>query len=192
MADGSSTPIPAGEKAVHEYDGIIELDNSLPRWWVYVLLGTMVFGLGYWFWFEVFRFSPSPQQAYHAEMQDVYRAEAERLAAEGTVTSDSLVALSRDDATVAQGRQVFTTTCQACHAVGGAGNIGPNLTDEFWLYGGNPEQVYHTVSHGTPRGMPAWGPQLGGARVRAVVAYLVTIKNSHAPNGKAAQGTREP
>ena len=192
MADGASRAPAVVDKAIHEYDGIIELDNALPRWWVYVLLGTMVFALGYWFWFEVFRFSPSPQQAYHAEMQDVYAAEAARLAAEGSVTSESLVALSRDDATVARGRQVFTTTCQACHAAGGAGNIGPNLTDEYWLYGGTPEQMFHTVTHGTPRGMPAWGPQLSAQRVQSVVAYLVTIKDTHAANGKAPQGTREP
>jgi cytochrome c oxidase cbb3-type subunit 3 len=192
MADGTSTGGPRAEKVIHEYDGIEELDNALPRWWVYVLFTTMAFALGYWFWFQVFQFSPSPTQAYHAEMQDVYAAEAARLAAEGAVTPEALIALSRDDATVARGHQVFTTTCQVCHGPNGGGNIGPNLTDSAWLYGGAPDHIYHTVTHGTPRGMPVWGPQLGPARIQAVVAYLLTIRDTNVAGGKPPQGTPDP
>ena len=125
-------------------------------------------------------------------MQAEYAAEAARVRAAGTVTPAALLALSRDDATVRQGREVFAGTCAACHGANGAGNIGPNLTDEFWLHGGAPDRIYQTVTNGvTSRGMPAWGPQLGADRVRAVTAYLLTVRNTNVA-GRPAQGTREP
>lgn len=186
MADRTS------EEGIHEYDGIIELDNALPRWWVYVLLGTMAFALGYWLWFETFRFTPSPRQAYRAEMRIIQAEEAARERAERAVTPAVLVALSQDDARVGQGRELFATTCTACHAPNAGGNIGPNLTDEYWLYGGAPDQVFHTVMHGTPRGMPTWGRQLGQERVESVVAFLLTVRNTHVAGGKPPQGPREP
>lgn len=176
---------------LHEYDGIQEYDNDLPRWWLYTLVATMVFALGYWFWFHVFMLSPSPLQAYNAEMQDVYRAQAEALRSAGTVTPEALVALARDNATVGQGRRVFTETCAACHNANGGGNIGPNLTDDAWINGGTPDAIYRVINEGViAKGMPAWGPQLGQERVQAVTAFLLTLRNTNVAGGKAPQGER--
>jgi cytochrome c oxidase cbb3-type subunit 3 len=90
---------------------------------------------------------------------------------------------------VQEGAAVFATTCAACHAPTGGGNIGPNLTDEYWLHGGAPEEIYKSIRDGFPtKGMPAWGAQLGERRVRAVTAYVLSIRNTHAPGGKPPQG----
>jgi cytochrome c oxidase cbb3-type subunit 3 len=184
-------PAARGDRVIHEYDGIGEYDNDLPNWWLYSLFATIVFALGYFFWFQVFD-GESSLQAYHREMQAEYAAEAARVRAAGIVTPAALLALSRDDATVRQGRDVFTSTCAACHGANAAGVIGPNLTDEFWLHGGAPDRVYQTVTNGvSARGMPAWGPQLGADRVRAVTAYLITLRNTNVA-GRPPQGTREP
>lgn len=195
--DGAHASVPPenGSEAhppnAHVYDDIVELDNELPRWWLNVLYATIVFAIAYWFHFQVFIGGRSPRQEYDREMASVYAAEAARLRAAGAITPEALRAMSRDPATVAQGAQVFSSNCAACHGAQGGGQIGPNLTDAFWLHGGRPEQIFRTVNEGQPtRGMPAWGPQLGTDRVTAAVAYLLTIRNTNV-TGRPPQGTRE-
>jgi cytochrome c oxidase cbb3-type subunit 3 len=173
------------DRVVHEVDGIEEYDNQLPRWWLYTLFGAIAFAAGYWFIYQSGGFADSPYQAYQAEL-------AKRAKETGTVSPELLAALASNPAVVEQGKQVFTSTCVACHRSDGGGNVGPNLTDEFWLHGGAPEQIYKTVSEGVPlKGMPAWKPQLGGDRVQAVTAYVITLKNKNVPGGKPPQVTRD-
>jgi cytochrome c oxidase cbb3-type subunit 3 len=177
---------------VHTYDDISEFDNHLPNWWLYTLYGAMVFALGYLGHYHVFHSGLSSTEAYEREMAADRAAAAERARA-GAVTPEALLTLSRDPATVRQGREVFTQNCVACHAPTGGGGIGPNLTDRFWINGGAPDRVYRSVTDGVPaRGMPAWGPQLGARRVQSTVAYLLTLRNTNVPGGKAPQGNEEP
>jgi cytochrome c oxidase cbb3-type subunit 3 len=105
----------------------------------------------------------------------------------------ALLALAHQPATVARGKEVFTSTCAPCHRADGGGNIGPNLTDEFWLHGSAPDKIWKTVHDGVPaKGMAAWAPVLGEARVASAVAYVLTLRNTNVPNGKAPQGEQEP
>ena len=188
-----ANPKATGDVVIHEYDGIQEYDNDLPNWWLNALYATIVFAAAYWFHYQVFESGETQAQSYHREMQSVYAAEAARLRASRSVTPAALLALSRDDATVRQGREVFAQTCVACHAANAGGNIGPNLTDEFWLHGKAPEQIYRNVTEGFPtRGMPAWGPQIGADRIMSVTAFLLTVRDTHVAGGKAPQGIREP
>jgi cytochrome c oxidase cbb3-type subunit III len=173
------------DRVVHEIDGIEEYDNQLPRWWLYSLYATMVFAAGYWFVYHSGAFADSPQQAYQTEL-------AQKAKETGTVSPELLSALASNPSVVEQGKQVFTSTCVACHRSDGGGTVGPNLTDDYWLHGGTPDRIYKTVSDGVPdKGMPAWKPQLGGDRVQAVTAYVLTLKNKNVPGGKAPQGTRD-
>jgi mono/diheme cytochrome c family protein len=91
---------------------------------------------------------------------------------------------------IEKGRQVFEKmNCVACHTANGGGNIGPNLTDNAWIHGGRATQIYRVVLEGVPaKGMVAWGPQLGDERVQSVVAYVLTLRNTNVPGGKAPQG----
>ena len=107
------------------------------------------------------------------------------------VTGEALVDMAKDGALVADGAASFASTCMACHGLKGGGNVGPNLTDEYWLHGGSPEQIYLSVHDGyAQKGMPAWGAQLGDKRVETVAAYVLTLRNSHAPGGKPPQGDK--
>jgi cytochrome c oxidase cbb3-type subunit 3 len=172
----------------HVYDGIVEHDNKLPLWWQLTLYGAIVFALVYWFG-RRFDAIPSAEQAYTRALSAQRAADAERARARGTVDDSMLSTLAKDTATLARGRETFTTTCAPCHRADGGGNIGPNLTDRYWLHGGAPTDVYRTVSEGVPaKGMPTWGPQLGDDRVLAVVAYVVSIKDTNVTGGKAPQG----
>ncbi len=177
---------------VHVYDDDIqECDNLLPRWWLYTLYGTILFALGYWFYFHVFGLGAMPVDTYRQELSAATAAEAARVRAAGAMTSERLDLLARDSALVQRGRELFASMCASCHGPSAGGLVGPNLTDEFWIHGGAPDAIYRTITEGVPaRVMPAWGPQLGIDRVQAVTAYVLTLRNTHVPGGRAPQGER--
>jgi cytochrome c oxidase cbb3-type subunit 3 len=178
----------ADPQRVHVYDDIVEHDNKLPLWWQLTLYGAIVFALGYWFGrrFDAIR---TPGEAYAADVAATQAAEAERARARGTLDDDALATIARDPATVAKGRETFVTTCAPCHRADGGGNIGPNLTDGYWIHGGRPTDVLRTVTDGVlSKGMPNWGPQLGQERVLSVVSFVLSIRNTNVAAGKGPQG----
>lgn len=183
---------PGDAPVVHEYDGIEECDNHLPQWWLWTLYGAILFSIGYWFHYQTFKTGLGPTAAYEVEDAALKAAEAEQLKKAGAVTPDLLVKLSKDQATLKQGQDVFKNTCVSCHLETGGGSIGPNLTDGFWLHGAAPDKIYKTIKEGVPaKGMASWGPVLGEERVRAATAYVISIKNTNVAGGKAPQGDKD-
>ncbi len=172
----------------HVYDDIVEHDNKLPLWWQITLYGAILFGIVYWFGRRMESIQ-SPAEAYASDVAAERAAEAERARARGTIDDAMLSTIAKDPTTLAQGKEIFVTQCAACHKPDGGGNIGPNLTDSYWLHGNRPTDIYKDVTEGWPaKGMPTWGPVLGEARVEAVVAYVISIENTNVPGGKAPQG----
>ena len=164
---------------IHEYDGIEEADNALPTWWLITFYGSIVFGIGYWFVYHEYEMAPSTEEVYAARM-------AER-ASEGEADAETLRLLAGDSGTVAEGQEVFASTCAACHGDRGQGEIGPNLTDSAWLHGGSPMDIYRSIKEGISAdearltgsaGMPPWGPTLGERPVQAVTAYILSIRGT--------------
>jgi len=192
-SEDTQNEIAQGEdRVIHSVDGIEEYDNRLPRWWLYTLYGAIGFAVVYWYTYQVGRFADLPAAEYEAELDRAAALEEKKNAGAPPVTPEALVALSRDPAIVAQGKAIFASTCAQCHRADGGGNVGPNLTDEFWLHGGAPEKIMKTVSDGVAeKGMPAWRPQLGTRRVQAVTAFVITLRNTNVPQGKPPQGERE-
>lgn len=181
----------AADTVVHSIDGIDEYDNRLPNWWLFTFYAAIAFAVVYYFHYQLFGGEGSIA-SYERQMQPIWAQEAARLRAAGQVTPQMLLALSRDQSIVSQGQATFATNCVSCHSANGGGGIGPNLTDRSWIHGGAPDRIYRTVFGGvTNKGMPAWGAQLGADRVQAVVAYILTIKNTMVVNGRAPQGTPE-
>jgi cytochrome c oxidase cbb3-type subunit 3 len=177
---------------VHEYDGILEQDNRLPLWWLGTFYGAILFAACYWTTYEGFQTLPNPSAAYREEAAAVAAADAAKARAAGPMNEAVLEKLAADPASLDQGKSTFTTLCAACHAPTGAGTIGPNLTDAYWLHGGTGEAIYTTVRDGfAAKGMPAWGPQIGEEKVRTVAAYVRTLRNTNVAGGKAPQGDLE-
>jgi cytochrome c oxidase cbb3-type subunit 3 len=167
---------------VHEYDGIEEADNQLPRWWLITFFGTVVFALLYWSYYETWQVAPGPRGEYQAEV-------AARASEGGEVTDEALVAMASDSSAVANGQTVFQSNCVACHGDRGQGNIGPNLTDNAWIHGGSPTQIYATVRDGVAaRGMPTWGPILGNASMGEVIAYVLSIRDTNVEGPRGPEG----
>lgn len=190
--EASSEAALLGPDTGHDYDGIRELDNPLPRWWLFTLYGAVLFSVGYWFYFHTLRAGLLPMAAYQDEVR---RAQEEQdrmeaaLEAQGKgITDEQLTAMSRDPAVVERGAAVFKQNCVACHGDRGQGVVGPNLTDAYWLHGGKARDIYTNVSTGViEKGMPAWKPALGPTRVKEAVAYVLSIRDTNVP-GKAPQG----
>ena len=171
----------------HAYDGIQEYDNPLPRWWVWLFWGSFYFALFYIIYYDLTDNGPSVLASYEEDMR-VFR-EKQALEAMGTeITEESLQKLSSDAALMKDAKTTFTRYCVQCHAQG-EGNIGPNLTDSYWLHGdGSALAIYETVKAGvTSKGMPAWERQLRPVELGKVAAYVFTLRGLNLP-GKAPQG----
>lgn len=188
MADVKRTDEIQGE-ILHVYDGIEEADNKLPNWWLLTFYGAILFGIGYWFYYHEYQMGPTPTDAFAADM-------ASRAVEGGEASAEALMALAQDPSTVNEGREAFAATCVACHGAGAEGQIGPNLTDDHWLHGGGPTDIYTSVRAGITAaqarmpgsaGMPAWGPQLGESQTRAVVAYILSIRDTNV-EGREPEG----
>lgn len=176
----------------HDYDGIRELDNPLPRWWLFTLYAAIVFAVAYWFYFHTLRVGLLPMAAYEDELRQVQQAEDAReaaLEAQGKgVTEEQLVLLGQDPAVLERGAAVFKQTCVPCHGDRGQGVVGPNLTDAYWLHGAGARDIYGSISGGVvDKGMPAWKPVLGTGRIKDVTAFVLSLRDTNVP-GKPPQG----
>ncbi|MBX7195896.1 MAG: c-type cytochrome, partial [Sandaracinaceae bacterium] len=181
MADKRKHDAIQGE-ILHEYDGILEADNLLPRWWLVTFYGTILFSAGYWFYYEAFDVGQHPSEQFAAVM-------AERAATAVEVTPELLASLGTDSERVSAGQQLFATNCAVCHGQEGQGNIGPNLTDNAWIHGGTAADIHTTVTNGVASaGMPPWGQTLGPQGVLNAVAFIVSIRNQNR-EGRPPQGT---
>jgi len=174
----------------HDYDGIQEFDNRLPNWWLFIMYAAIVFALGYWLFLNTYGIGKTLVQRYDQDVKTAQELMLARASA-GGVTDESLALSAQMPDVVSGGRALFETYCVVCHSDKGQGLVGPNLTDAYWLHGGKPTEILHTITHGVPsKGMAAWGNQLGTTRVEKLVAYVISIKNSNIP-GKAPQGELE-
>jgi cytochrome c oxidase cbb3-type subunit 3 len=181
---------PRDEMLEHEFDGIREYDNPPPSWIMWMLYGSIAFAVCYWMFYHTFGIGRLPDRSYEAEMARAAEAQLAKMAKE-ELSDKTLLLMAAVPAQVSEGRAIFEQFCVVCHGANGEGNVGPNLTDGYWLHGGAPMQILHTVTNGVPdKGMVAWGGQLGPTRVQKVVAYILSIKDTNRP-GKAPQGEPE-
>ena len=173
----------------HDYDGIRELDNNLPPWWVYLFYASIVFGVVYLLRFHVFN---DYNQTMEYE-QEVAAAQLEieeyKKTAKGLVDANT-VELLTDASDLSAGKGIFEGNCVACHMADGGGGIGPNLTDQNWILGGGIKNVFHTISEGgrDGKGMIAWKQNLKPAEIAQVASYVLSFQGTTADNPKAPEG----
>lgn len=166
---------------VHVYDGIEEADNDLPFWWLMTFYVAVVFAVVYWFGLHEYEMFPTIDQEYEA-------AVAAHLEQFPPVTPEEIAALDGNAEMATAGRVHFDTVCVVCHKASGEGDIGPNLTDQYWIHGGSPEDIYGVVADGVlDKGMPNWLSALGPQGVKEVTAFVLSIRNTNV-EGKEAQG----
>jgi len=176
----------------HEYDGIVEYDNPMPAWWRRSFWATVVFSLAYYVHYQLTGNGASVEEVYANEM----REQRELMAASAIgqeVNEEGLARLMHDPAMMKDARSLFVLRCSQCHADRGQGNIGPNLTDEYWLYGSaSLLDLHEIIGNGRPqKGMPMWSRTLRPVELAELAAFVGTLRGTNVP-GRPPQGNRLP
>jgi cytochrome c oxidase cbb3-type subunit 3 len=196
------------ETTGHEWDGLKELNNPLPRWWVYVWVACIIWAFGYWVFYPAWPVSGghtkgslawteykelAQSQAKIADKQSAYLAKFKDASYDTIMKDSELHAFA-----VAGGKALFKNNCAVCHGSGAAGGKGfPNLNDDDWLWGGKISDIQQTISYGIRSGhdearqsqMPAFGRDqlLEKAQINQVVDYVLTLSSKEGAN-KALPG----
>jgi cytochrome c oxidase cbb3-type subunit 3 len=172
----------------HNYDGIIELDNSLPPWWVYMFYLTIAFSFAYVIYFH-FLDGPSQADEYNKEIELASLKKTEMLKQTAGKVDENTVTLLTEAADIAKGKSSFITKCAACHGQAGEGGVGPNLTDEYWIHGGSISSIFKTIKYGVQeKGMIAWEAQMPALEMQQLSSFIVSLKGTNPANAKAPQG----
>jgi cytochrome c oxidase cbb3-type subunit 3 len=175
----------------HDADGIRELDNNLPRWWVWLFNLCILFALVYMSYFHVFKMGPLQADEYRAEAK---AGDAIKNAALARFESD-LQALkpSTDAEVLTNGLTTFQTLCAPCHRPDGGGLVGPNLCDTYWIHGSNYVDTVKIIITGVPeKGMLTWRGILKPSEIQAVASYIYTLRGTHPENPKPSEDQAQP
>jgi cytochrome c oxidase cbb3-type subunit III len=170
----------------HNYDGIRELDNRLPPWWIYGFYVTIVFAAIYLWRYHVSHSAPLSKEEYEIAVQKADQKVQDYLKQKGeSVDENNVAMLGSPD--VAEGKRMFQISCIACHNEGGAGNVGPNLTDDYWLHGADIKSVFKTIKYGI-NAMPTWQNTYNNKQIAQLSSYVKSLRGTNPPNAKAPQG----
>ncbi|OYU71160.1 MAG: cytochrome-c oxidase, cbb3-type subunit III [Alphaproteobacteria bacterium PA2] len=192
------------ETTGHEWDGIQEWDNPLPRWWLYIFYACVVFAIGYWIampaWPTLNGYTKgilhkSDRAQVVADLSELHKIRG----VEGQMLKNaSLEQIEADPKlqayALAVGQSVFGDNCATCHGTGGAGGKGyPNLRDDVWIWGGTLQDIQHTLQVGVrsenPRArssiMPSFGKDqiLPAAQIDDLTEYVVALSGRKADAG---------
>ena len=174
----------------HDFDGILELDNRIPPWFNFLFYGTIIWSVIYLMVFHVFDDGQIQSKEYLAEINQA-KIERDYLIKTGAFINEETVTFVNDAATLAEGKDVYTKNCVACHTADGGGLVGPNLTDEYWVHGGGIKNVFKVIKDGVPsKGMISWQTQLDPKKMQAVASYILTMQGTKPANPKAPEGQK--
>ncbi|WP_224997663.1 cbb3-type cytochrome c oxidase N-terminal domain-containing protein [Cesiribacter sp. SM1] len=173
----------------HEYDGIRELDNNLPPWWKAMFYATIVFSVVYLAAYHVLDWAPLQDQEYEQEVLAAQLEVEAYLAEKGGAIDETNVELLTDEAALAEGAKTYSSYCGACHGAELQGGVGPNLTDVYWLHGGDVKDVFKTIKKGVPqKGMISWEAQLSPEQIQQLASFIISKEGSNPANAKEPQG----
>lgn len=161
----------------HNYDGIQELDNNLPRWWVWLFYLTIIFSAIYLIYYHVARAGDLQDTEYAKEMK---LGETLKAAAMGNFESGiASLKPAADPVKLENGRQIYAKFCAPCHRADGGGLVGPNLTDNYWIHGDTYAASVKIIWDGVPaKGMVSWKTVLKPAEIEAVASYIYTLRGA--------------
>jgi len=173
----------------HEYDGISELNNPIPVWFNALFYSTVTFAVVYLLIYQLTGWGLNQDQEYEREMAKAEIEKQEFLAQSANLFDENTIEVDETGSLAANGKALFATNCSACHGANGEGTIGPNLTDRFWLHGGEIKNIFKTVKYGVPeKGMVPWEQTLTPAQIAEVSNFILTLRDSKPANPKGAEG----
>ncbi|AXV65481.1 cytochrome-c oxidase, cbb3-type subunit III [Pseudoalteromonas lipolytica] len=195
------TGVKEGESCGHEFDGIEELNNPLPKWWTYMFFATFVWsvyylaaypGLGNWEglgkWTSSNQGITSLEESKKATEEALANGENVQLDQEFIAADErfgpifesfakqDIESLVKDEKALEIGQRLFSQNCAQCHGSDARGGQGfPNLTDNDWLYGGSPDKIKETLLYGRVAAMPPWGDALGEQGIKEMTAHVLSL-----------------
>jgi len=173
----------------HDYDGIRELDNRLPPWWVWTFYLTIFIGVVYLYVHHGSDIGMSQHEEYIAEMEKGEAQKAAFAARQVNAIDEANLVAVTDAPSLEKAREIYIANCAACHGNEGQGGVGPNMTDMYYIHGGSIYDVYQTIKNGVPeKGMIAWKSQLQPATILNLASYIKTLEGTNPPNPKEKQG----
>ena len=175
----------------HEYDGIRELDNPLPGWWLATFYITIIFAVIYFFYYQFFG-GPTLDQELEAKMKSITSAREVALVTKEEKSEESFRALISDSDVLNNGKTEYIAKCVACHGNNAQGIIGPNLTDDYWINGdGTITSIIKLVNEGVPeKGMPPWKGQINPKLIEEISVYIYSLHGSNPEGAKPPQGSK--
>lgn len=174
----------------HNYDGIKELDNVLPPWWVYLFYGCIVFAVVYLIRFHIVG-DYTQKEEFEMAMLEAQKEHEEYLKNAPDLINLENVELLTDASSIADGKRIFTeNNCASCHKENLEGNIGPNLTDAYWINGGGIKNVFKVISEGSPKNtvMAPWKEVIKPTDIQKLSSYILSLQGSNPANAKAPEG----
>ncbi|MFY0643977.1 MAG: c-type cytochrome [Bacteroidia bacterium] len=173
----------------HEYDGIRELDNPPPPWFMFLFYGTIIFAVIYFVRFSVTGAGPTQEEEYIAEMTASEEKQEAALEELDLAIDESNVTYLEDAESISAGEGIYVANCKICHDEGGKGNSGPNLADEYWKNGGGINNVFKTIKYGVPdKGMISWEKMLNPQMIQQVSSYILSLQGTNPEGGLPPEG----
>lgn len=172
-----TVPIEHEEKITldHEYDGIQELDNNLPPWWVFLFFATIAFSVIYMFHYHILGTGDLQIKEYKKELKQAEIDVQEYLSKMAMNVDETNATVMEDESDLSAGKSLFVNNCAVCHLEKGEGNIGPNLTDDYWLTAGDIKTLFRTIKFGTANGMPEHASKLNPIQIQQVASFVYQL-----------------
>lgn len=188
--------VPVGQEHTvetdHEYDGIRELDNNLPPWWKWGFVGTIIFAAVYLVHYHVTKTGDLQIAEYTLHMEEEQAKVLAFLESQALNVDENTVTVMTEAGQLAAGAATFDQYCKVCHSADGGGKVGPNLTDEYWLYGNDIKDIFKTIKYGANRGMKSWQDELNPVQMQEVASYIRTLVGTTPADPKAPEGDLYP
>jgi cytochrome c oxidase cbb3-type subunit III len=173
----------------HDYDGIKELDNDLPPWWKYGFYLTIIVAVVYLINYHVTKTAPLQAEEYHLAMKKAEADIAEFMKTSANNVDENTVKMLDNPTDLATGKDLFLSTCAACHGKFGEGTVGPNLTDDYWIHSGSVRDIFKTIKYGWPdKGMKSWKEDFSPMQIAQLTSYIRTLRGTNPPKPKDKQG----
>ncbi len=172
-----------------DYDGISELDNPTPPWFNFIFYTTVIFAVLYLLNYHVFKFNKLQESEYIEEVNASKIAVEAYLKKSGNLIDENTVTLLTDNQSISAGAKNFKEKCVVCHGEKAEGKVGPNLTDFYWIHGGDVKSIFKTIKYGVPaKGMITWNSTFSGKQIQQLASYVKSLKGTNPPNPKEPQG----
>jgi mono/diheme cytochrome c family protein len=172
-----------------DFDGIHELDNPTPPWFNFIFYTSILAAVLYLLNYHVLKFGSLQEAEYTAEVAQSKLEVDAYLKSSGNLIDENNVAFVLDKKLLADGQTLFAEKCAVCHLADGGGVVGPNLTDAYWIHGGDIQSIFKTIKYGVPaKGMIAWQNTFSGKQMEALASYVKTLQGTTPAVGKEPQG----